>query len=93
MSARQTVIERRQFGRRQTILHAMIYPRGRPSIRCIVRDLSAGGARIEVDTPAWLPSRFHLIIEATNFEADCEIMHRSHDDVGVRFSTGNANRT
>jgi hypothetical protein len=34
-----------------------------------------------------------LTIEATQFEADCEIMHRSDDAVGVRFTTVGAKGT
>lgn len=85
--------ERREFGRRKTFLHARISVRGRPSIPCVVRDLSAAGARVEFALPSWFPSRFRLVIEATRFEADCEIMHRSDDAVGVRFATARANRT
>src|SRR6266480_6242981 len=79
-------IERRQFGRRQTLLHAMITGRGRPPIACIVRDLSACGARIEVDAPAWLPSRFRLVVEGT-LKSECEVVHRSPGAVGVRFAS------
>jgi hypothetical protein len=86
MDAPQKGIEKRQFGRRQTVLHAVVHPRGRPSIHCIVRDLSIGGARIETNAQAWLPSRFLLIIEALNFEAECQVMHRSNNCVGVRFA-------
>ena len=82
------LVERRQFGRRQTLLHAMITGRGRPPIACIVRDLSVSGARIEVEAPAWLPSRFRLIVEGT-LKTECEIVHRSTDAVGVRFVASN----
>src|SRR5690349_2164275 len=78
--------ERRQFGRRQTVLHAMITGNGRPPITCVVRDLSAGGARIEVEAPAWLPRHFRLIVEGT-LRSECEVMHRSADAVGVKFTS------
>ena len=77
--------ERRQFGRRQTNVHAMIATRGRPPIACVMRDASTGGALLEVVHPEWLPARFRLIVEANNFEADCEVVHRSQTGVGVRF--------
>jgi hypothetical protein len=79
--------ERRQFGRRQTYLHARIHARGRPSVPCIMRDISEGGALLQVDHPQWLPSRFRLRIEADGTEADCEVMRRTEDSVGVRFLT------
>ena len=83
------VVERRQFGRRQILLHGMITGSGRPPISCIVRDLSAGGAKIEVEAPLWLPPRFHLVVEGT-LRSDCQIVHRSNDAVGIRFVTSNA---
>jgi len=78
-------IERRQFGRRQTCLHGIITPRGRASEPCIVRDVSEEGALLEVAHPTWLPTRFHLLLEANGFETDCEVMHRTDKAVGVRF--------
>jgi hypothetical protein len=78
-------VERRQFGRRQTFLHAVIRPGGRSSITCIVRNTSAEGALLEVAQACWLPFRFRLVIEATKFEADCEVVRRTEATVGVRF--------
>jgi hypothetical protein len=79
--------ERRQFGRRQTYMHARISARGRPSVPCIMRDVSDGGALLEVSYPQWLPSRFRLTLEANGFTADCEIVRRTDGAVGVRFTT------
>ena len=77
--------ERRQFGRRQTYVHARIHARGRPSVPCIMRDVSEGGALLLVDHPQWLPSRFRLKIEADGTEVECEVVRRIEDAVGVRF--------
>ena len=77
--------ERRQFGRRNTICHAMACARGRPSSPCVVRDVSLGGAKVELELSASLPNRFRLIVSAWQFEADCEVVHRSDNSVGVRF--------
>ena len=79
--------ERRQFGRRQTRMHAFIVARGRPAVPCVVRDISAGGALLEVNHPSWLPSRFRVVIEPIQFEADCEVMRRTAEAVGVRFTS------
>ena len=79
-------IERRHFGRRQTCVHATIVARGRSPIPCVMRDVSEGGALLQVAHPEWLPARFRLLIEANGFEADCEIAHRTDDAVGVCFA-------
>jgi PilZ domain-containing protein len=52
-----------------------------------MRDVSEGGAQLEVAYPQWLPSRFRLMIELSGFEADCEIVRRMENAVGVRFLT------
>lgn len=79
--------ERRQFGRRQTCVHATIAPRGRPPIACVMRDVSDQGALLEVPHPQWLPSRFRLIVEAFGFESECEVVRRTDVAVGVRFAS------
>ena len=78
-------IERRQFGRRTTSLHGWIKIQGRPQIACHGRNLSVGGALIELDVPDWLPYRFRLVIEATRFETDGETRHKGSTSVGVMF--------
>lgn len=77
--------ERRQFGRRQTYLHAWISSPGRPRLPCIVRDISVGGALLELNLPPWLPYNFQLTIESTKFTSWCEVRHQSGTKMGVRF--------
>lgn len=78
--------ERRQFGRRLTCVHGVIRTRGRPDVTCTVRNISEGGALLQVSQPAWLPSRFQLFIEVSKSERECEIVHRGEITVGVRFA-------
>jgi hypothetical protein len=88
MTDRSTKIERRQFGRRETNLHAFILIRGRPRMPCRVRNVSYGGVLVEPcagDNLDWLPTEFRLVIEAYDFEADCEIRHKGAHGIGVRF--------
>jgi PilZ domain len=77
--------ERRQFGRRQTCVHATILLRGRPVVPCVMRNISEEGALLEVAHPEWLPVRFRLIAEALAIDGDCEIVRRTDVAVGVRF--------
>ncbi len=77
--------EQRQFGRRQTNLHAWISVPGRPRLPCTVKNLSVGGALLALETPAWLPFNFQLTIEATRFVTMCEVRHHSSNSIGVRF--------
>lgn len=77
--------EQRQFGRRQTHMHAWISVPGRPKLPCIVRNISLGGALLELDRPSWLPFNFQLTIEAAKYVTWCEVRHHSASHVGVRF--------
>lgn len=77
--------ERRQFGRRQTALHAWIKIAGRPPVACVVRNLSVNGALLEFDVPEWMPFEFQLVIEAGRFEVDCELRHKGNSGCGVMF--------
>ncbi len=79
--------ERRQFGRRQTCVHATISTRGRPPLACVMRNVSVEGALVEVAHPQWLPNRFRLIADALGIDGDCEIVRRTDIAVGVRFVT------
>ncbi len=65
------------------------------STNCRVLDVSAGGARLELDLDDWvnsvtsshnLPSLFRIVVPALGFEADCAVMWRSKAQLGVRFA-------
>jgi hypothetical protein len=86
--------EKREFGRRQTQLHAWISIPGRPKLACMVSNLSVAGALLTFDKPpAGLPFCFKLTIEATKFETACEIRHNRSSGVGVEFVTWSALKT
>lgn len=78
-------IDRRSFGRRQTVWHAWIAAPGRARFPCLVRNISPGGALIECDVPAWLPHEFRLIVEPHGIDVDCDLRHRGRFGVGVQF--------
>ena len=78
--------EARATPRRRTLVRATIhtsdFDQGRP---CRVRDISEGGARLEVDGAADLPERFLLTIDAGNGPALVEVAWRGESVVGVAF--------
>ena len=85
MSTAQSFTERRQFGRRSTLLHGWLLVEGRPRIACIIRNVSEGGALVECPVPKVLPFRFQLVIDCKDFEATCEVRHKSETWMGVQF--------
>ena len=58
---------------------------GGSAIACTVRNLSASGALIEVNSPLWFPDRFLLAIESDNLRRSCRIVWRREKRIGVTF--------
>jgi len=85
MLKRTDYAEKRRFGRRQTYIRAWIKISGRPSVACIVRDLSEGGALIECEEETWLPYSFRVIAEDKSIDRVCEIRHQNGNRTGVEF--------
>lgn len=50
-----------------------------------VRDMSATGARLRVDSVAAIPDTFELIVTADGLEANCEVVWRKTSEIGVKF--------
>ncbi len=57
------------------------------TIPCTVRDKSDLGARLKIDDRSIAPDTFTLFIELDATEVDCEVVWRSNDEVGVRFTS------
>ncbi len=55
------------------------------TIACTVRDISQTGARLICDSTLSIPDTFELIVELDGIEADCEVVWRTGNELGVRF--------
>ena len=77
--------DRRQFGRRETLLHAIAYVPGRGALHCTVSNLSEQGAPLTVSEPASLPPIFRLEAEAIGLERICNVRHQGPSGIGVQF--------
>jgi hypothetical protein len=77
--------ERRQFGRRKIYMHGWVKVPGRPTLPCVIHDLSDGGALLVFDEPFKLPFAFLLKIDTLPDVKGCEIRHSSGRRVGVEF--------
>ncbi len=75
----------RQFGRRRALIHAFVVNDRGIRITCLVRNISVGGALLEVEDPRLVANEFRLVVEADGFEADCSVRHRTPHGVGVFF--------
>ncbi|MBR0695211.1 PilZ domain-containing protein [Bradyrhizobium lablabi] len=74
--------ERRSMPRRRVLKTGTIEFGSEP-IPCIVRSLSAEGARIEVNSPLWFPDRFVLAIDGER--RSCRIVWKKEKRLGLAF--------
>lgn len=78
--------ERRQYPRRRTLKGGRIVFNQRFSVvNCTVRNLSDGGACIEVATSVGIPDDFDLTIEPEHVNRCCHVAWRSEHRIGVAF--------
>lgn len=81
------VPERRQSARSRLLLKGIIvfHDPKLPRLDCLVRDISAGGARITVAETVAVASRFQLVIPQRNQQLDVCVCWRAGAEVGVAF--------
>ncbi len=86
--------ERRWALRKTSILSgSIISDRLQGSVPCVIRDLSATGARIAlqvqrsnvVGSPSGLPKTFKMLLDREQIEVDCQLQWTSDTEAGVRF--------
>jgi hypothetical protein len=60
---------------------------------CVMADLSATGARLQVQQPAALPDEFVLLLSHTGrLSRKCAVAWRAETEVGVEFIAGKSSR-
>ncbi|MEM9026977.1 MAG: response regulator [Pseudomonadota bacterium] len=57
------------------------------TVPCVVRDISATGARLQVSEATAIPNTFELLVELDGLRADCVVIWRASSRVGVKFET------
>ncbi len=78
--------ERRTQPRQRRLNGAkIIFNNNTSVIECVVRDLSAEGARLRVATPIGIPDLFDLRIDRSGACYRSKVAWRSADHVGVTF--------
>ena len=76
----------RRSARVRTLLGGRIVFRdGAYSYNCIVRDISEGGARIEIPDARMLPRRFYFLTSKAEIAYDSELVWRTRLMAGIKF--------
>jgi hypothetical protein len=78
------MIEKRAFPRHKVFKRGTI-AFGGGGIDCMVRNLSATGARIEVTNQVGLPNSFMLVIESDQFIRRCRPVWSADQRIGLAF--------
>jgi hypothetical protein len=53
---------------------------------CVVRNISAEGAAIDVENPAFVPSRFRLVMKSDSSVRECRIAWIQKNRIGLTFT-------
>src|SRR5271169_6603878 len=80
---REAIKDRRSSRRTKALKGAgIVWPTGNP-VRCIVRNVSETGAKIEVHSP--VPGTFELVFDLDQSRRSCRVMWRQEPMIGVTF--------
>src|SRR5262249_2736878 len=77
--------ERRRFSRAHIFKDALIIRGPSSTIKCVVRDLTSNGARIEASDVADLPDVVDLTFDCGHTFRPCRVVWRSSKGLGVIF--------
>jgi PilZ domain len=78
------MIEKRAAPRQRVLKHGTLTFSG-GGVDCMVRNISLGGARLDVTNPFGLPPSFTLLIETDQFMRRCRPVWCSDTRIGVAF--------
>lgn len=79
--------ERRTSAREPTTIHTeVVFAAGRTRVPCVIRNLSSGGAKLEVASVKGIPQTFDLVIP-NRPTLPCRVVWRSPRELGVAFES------
>jgi hypothetical protein len=69
----------------QNVMKAGTILFGGAGIDCLVRNMSGGGANLEVESQIGIPGSFELVIQAEHSNHHCNVVWRKARRIGVAF--------
>jgi len=76
--------ERRKYPRTETNEPAYVSSGG-SVMSCMVRNISPEGAAIDVENPAFVPARFHLVMAREKSVYECRVIWIQKNRIGLTF--------
>ena len=78
--------DRRKHQRRRTFKGGkIVFNDDRSVIDCTVKNLSVGGATLQVESTIGIPGAFRLIISPDDLTKSCRVIWRTENQIGVAF--------
>ena len=66
------------------IIAAIVFDGGRSHFDCVIRDLSEGGAKLQLPTVRGVPDQFDLMVPGHRPQ-HCRVAWRALKEIGVQF--------
>ncbi len=79
------MIEKRTAPRHRVLKHGTLAFNGGGGVDCMVRNISSGGARLDVANPMRLPQSFTLVIQTDQLMRHCRPVWCDDTRIGVAF--------
>ena len=80
-------MERRRQARARTLKSArIIFNEHRSVIDCTIRNLTSGGACLNVETAIGIPERFDVLFVADKSVRPCRLVWHKEKQVGIEFA-------
>jgi hypothetical protein len=79
------MIEKRAVPRHRVLKHGTLAFGGGGGVDCMVRNISSGGARVDIANPVGVPPTFTLVIEVDQFMRRCRAVWSNDNRIGVAF--------
>jgi PilZ domain len=79
------LIEEKRKHQRTEINEPAYVSAGGSVMRCMVRNISPDGAAIDVETPAFVPDQFRLVMAKDSSTFDCRVIWIREKRIGLAF--------
>jgi PilZ domain len=79
------MIEKRATPRHRVLKRGTLAFGGGGGVDCMVRNISSGGARLDIANPVGVPPTFTLVIEVDQFMRRCHAVWNDDKRIGVAF--------
>ena len=70
---------------RYRVLKAGTIAFGSTNLDCLIRNVSSGGAGVEIRSPLWFPDCFVLVMTSDGSARQCHVVWRNQRRIGVAF--------